>query len=136
MHNETVFSAYILANAGYDVWMFNFRGNTYSRKHKTLNPNKDVSYWNFSVHEMGYYDVAGGIDYILNVTKQEKLILVGHSMGGSAGLILCSTRPEYNNKIRLFINLAPVTSIKHALSPVLQLTLHTIPPITVSTYLL
>lgn len=40
---------YFLADANYDVWLANTRGTIYSRKHKCLNPNKDRSYWEFSL---------------------------------------------------------------------------------------
>jgi len=38
----------MLANAGYDIWLGNNRGNKHSRHHQTLNPDKDKSFWNFT----------------------------------------------------------------------------------------
>lgn len=38
--------AYLLANAGFDVWLGNVRGNTYSRAHVSLSPN-DKKFWQF-----------------------------------------------------------------------------------------
>lgn len=115
MCTKILIAAYLLANAGYDVWMLNFRGTYYSRKHKQLDSNKNATYWNFSIDELGYYDVAASIDYVLNKTKQDKIYLAGYSMGSCASLILLSQRPEYNHKVRFFINFAPLAYSKRGL---------------------
>ncbi|EFA02251.1 lipase 1 [Tribolium castaneum] len=107
---------YILADSGYDVWLFNTRGNVYSRKHKSLDPDRDAEYWNFGIEEMGYYDLPVTIDYILNITNQKDLFYLGHSIGSSTGFITCSLRPEYNSKIRLFMALGPLAHIRHPLN--------------------
>ena len=41
----------------------------------------DPSYWSFSFDEMGKYDIPANLDFIISVTKAEKISYVGHSMG-------------------------------------------------------
>lgn len=48
IHYSDVAPAFVAARAGYDVWMNNSRGNTYSRKHLMWDPDVDkTEYWNF-----------------------------------------------------------------------------------------
>jgi len=113
--------AYLLADAGYDVWMGNARGNTYSRKHVSLSPSNGA-FWDFSWHEMGTKDLPAVIDYILRTTGSEQIFYAGHSMGTTMFYVLCSERPEYNSKIRAMFSLAPIAFMSHMQSPLIQLT--------------
>ncbi|KAJ8727885.1 hypothetical protein PYW08_016270 [Mythimna loreyi] len=100
--------AYLLAEAGYDVWLGNARGNYYSRNHRSLDPDGILqNFWRFSWDEIGNHDLPAFIDYILEKTGQEKLHYIGHSQGGTTFLVLNSLRPEYNQKFLSFQGLAP-----------------------------
>lgn len=92
--------------------MLNARGNTFSRNHTTLNPN-DIQFWQFSWHEIGFYDLPAAIDFILAKTIQKNIICVGHSQGGSVLAVLLSDRPEYNEKISSVHLMAPAIILKH-----------------------
>ncbi|CAD6231467.1 GSCOCG00001423001-RA-CDS [Cotesia congregata] len=92
---------------GYDVWIGNVRGNSYCRSHQELSTS-DRDFWKFSYHEIAIFDVAEMIDYVLNETNEKSLTYIGHSMGSTVSLVLLSEKPEYNEKIKLLFNLAPV----------------------------
>ncbi|KAH8271822.1 hypothetical protein KR044_007045, partial [Drosophila immigrans] len=111
---------YFLYDAGYDVWMGNVRGNRYSRGHAKLNPNTDKSYWSFSWHEIGFYDLPAMIDAVLAKTGFSKLSYIGHSQGTTSFFVMASTRPEYNAKVHVMQALAPVAFMSHVKAPLLS----------------
>lgn len=104
-----------LADDGYDVWLANCRGNTYSRKHISMS-SKQRAFWNFSLHEVGKYDLPASIDYVLSISKTSQLHYVGYSMGSCVFFIMASERPEYQPKIRSQISLAPVAFLSNTRS--------------------
>ena len=65
------------------------------------------------MHEIALYDISTTINYILKATNQPNIIYVGHSMGTTMSLILLSTKPEFNKKIRLVVNMASVGNWKN-----------------------
>lgn len=99
-------------NLGYDLWIGNARGNTFSRNHTTLNPD-EPQFWTFSWHQIGVYDLPAMIDYILSHTGQDKLIYIGHSQGVTSMFVLLSKRPEYNKKIIILHAIAPPIIMKY-----------------------
>ena len=104
---------YLLADQGYDVWLFNSRGNIYSNKHVKW---KDSSseFWNFGLHESAIFDYLATIDYILEKTNQKSLYFVGYSMGTTQFFMLMSEFPEYNAKIKMAFLLAPAAIVENA----------------------
>ncbi|XP_006147666.1 lipase member K [Tupaia chinensis] len=113
--------AFLLADMGYDVWLGNSRGNTWSRKHLKLSP-KSPEYWAFSMDEMAKYDLPATIDFILKKTGQQRLYYVGHSQGTTIAFIAFSTNPELAKRIKIFFALAPVVTVKYTQNPMKKLT--------------
>jgi pimeloyl-ACP methyl ester carboxylesterase len=79
-HKPEVAPAFVLARAGYDVWLGNNRGSRFSQTHQTLDPKKK-EYWQFTWEELGTKDTPAVMDYILKQTGASKLNYIGHSEG-------------------------------------------------------
>ncbi|NXO87959.1 LIPM Lipase, partial [Sitta europaea] len=106
---------FVLADAGFDVWLGNSRGDTWSLKHKTLKPCQK-EFWQFSFDEIGKYDIPAELNFIMNKTGQKDVFYIGHSEGTTAGFIAFCTYPDLSRKIKAFFALAPVATITHATS--------------------
>ncbi|XP_059487749.1 lipase 3-like [Neocloeon triangulifer] len=113
--------AYILNEQGYDVWMGNARGNTYSRNHVSLSPASS-KFWQYTFNECGMFDLPAEIDYVLETTNYTQLTYIGHSMGTTMFWVLASTRPEYNAKIKQMHALSPVAFMKNVKTPIRLIT--------------
>lgn len=111
---------FLLADAGFDVWIGNSRGNTWSRKHVSLDP-KQKKYWQFSHDELAKKDLPAVINFITKTTGQEQIFYVGHSQGTTIAFMAFSTMPELASKIKMFFALAPVATVGLTKSPMAKL---------------
>jgi len=108
---------FLLSDAGYDVWLGNFRGNMYSRNHTSLDPDKEP-FWRFSWDQMGQFDLPAMLLYVRELTGLQKIFYVGHSMGTTAFWVMVNRHPEMNRMIELMVGMAPVASSTNMYSPI------------------
>ncbi|KAK9831388.1 hypothetical protein WJX81_000112 [Elliptochloris bilobata] len=106
---------FMLADAGFDVWMGNSRGNTYSQRHINLEISSDA-FWSFSWDEMAAYDLPASIAHALAVSNASKLAYVGHSQGSTIGLAALASQPALAAKISVGVLMAPVMHLAHCSS--------------------
>ncbi|XP_055618888.1 lipase 1-like [Toxorhynchites rutilus septentrionalis] len=112
--------AYLLAERGYDIWIGNARGTRYSRKHERISVN-DPQFWDFTFHEIGFYDVPALVDYVLERTRARKVHYIGFSQGAMTVFIAFSQRPEVNEKIVQVQALSPAVYMNRSQSSVIRL---------------
>jgi len=106
-----------LAEAGYDVWLGNYRGNTYSRAHASLDPGSK-EFWRFSWDEMAKYDLPAMLNFVLEHTGKEKIYYIGHSMGTTTYMAMDSYYESFADRVELAVFLAPVAFMDNMESPI------------------
>jgi len=110
--------AFILVDAGYDVWLGNSRGTVYSREHKTMDPDKDKVFWKYTWQDMAEKDLPAIINYTLDHTTYQQVHYIGHSQGCLIALTaLSDDKHRLAGKIASFQGLAPVFKLKHLSDP-------------------
>ncbi|KAI9777962.1 MAG: cholesterol esterase [Geoglossum umbratile] len=87
----------------------NNRGNKYSKK-SINHPPTSLAFWNFSMDEFAFYDIPDSISYILSTTSQASLSYIGFSQGTAQAFATLSIHPGLNDKVDVFIALAPAMS--------------------------
>lgn len=127
--------AFELANQGYDVWMGNSRGSTYSLNHTKYDYQHDWRYWDFSFHEIGLYDLPAQIDYILAKRRRQSLAYIGHSQGNLAMFLLQSFQPQWAQKVKPFIAMAPIAFIPNVYFGAIRLLIKALSPVLTPTSL-
>ena len=73
-----------MMEAGYDVWLGNFRGSVYSLEHENLSSESDTAYWDFSWAEIGLYDLPAMVGYIYEKANERDVTYIGSSQATTA----------------------------------------------------
>jgi lysosomal acid lipase/cholesteryl ester hydrolase len=117
--------AFVLADAGYDVWLMNARGSTQSRNASYLNPDDPATsaqYWRFSFDEMARCDLPATLSKIedqMTGPGRPRISVIGHSQGGTIILAALASQPLLADRLDKIILMAPVAFASHLESLVL-----------------
>lgn len=105
---------------GYDVWLGNNRGNIYSRYHLDYDVSQEkeyIKFFDFSFYEMAKYDQPAMVNGILNFLDNDQyqdLTYIGYSQGTTQMFTaLAHNFGQLQDKVNLFIALAPVVRLDH-----------------------
>lgn len=74
-----------LVDEGYDVWLANRRGTLYSQKHLVHKPYQE-QFWDFSLDEPILHDIPALVEYIISISGETKVSLLGFSQGSAESL--------------------------------------------------
>ncbi|KND03359.1 uncharacterized protein SPPG_02402 [Spizellomyces punctatus DAOM BR117] len=109
--------AFVLADAGFDVWLANSRGTVSSRRHRHWQSPEEAmfhsQYWKYvGLDEMAKFDVPAVVNYVCETTGWNKVAYLGYSQGTAQMFMSLSVSEEMNEKVAIFVGLAPALKPK------------------------
>uniref|UniRef100_T1JVP3 Lipase n=1 Tax=Tetranychus urticae TaxID=32264 RepID=T1JVP3_TETUR len=108
LFNSPAALGFLLANLGYDVWIINVRGTSYSTNHTHLDPEgNNPEFWDYSFYEIGIYDVTATVEHIKNETGFEKIIVIAFSQGTLQMITQMSLMPWFQDNYDIVILATP-----------------------------
>jgi len=124
VNDEAQAPGLLIANAGYDVWLSNNRGNKYATGHVNSaqynSSDSESKFWYFSWQEMSLYDLPAGLKYISEYTGS-LVDYAGHSEGSTIMFAALARRdPTVLKYLGKFIALAPAVFLEHSTSKLVQ----------------
>ncbi|EFJ19517.1 hypothetical protein SELMODRAFT_110855 [Selaginella moellendorffii] len=106
---------YILADAGYDVWLGNTRTTSFSYGHVSYR-RSDQGFWDWSMDELSRYDLSAMIKHTYAVTGRQ-IKFIGYSEGTQAAFAAFS-QGQLVEYIEKAVMLAPIAYLHHFTSPI------------------
>ena len=101
---------FALVDLGFDVWLGNNRGNKYSKKSAKYASNLQEFWNNLASDEFARHDIPDSISYILSITEARSIGCISFSQGSAQGFAALSANPQLDQKVNVFIALAPTMS--------------------------
>ncbi|KAH7447972.1 hypothetical protein KP509_01G130100 [Ceratopteris richardii] len=105
---------FLLADAGFDVWVGNVRGTRWSHGHVSL-PKTAKEFWDWSFDELAMSDLPAMLDLIYSETKMQ-IYYVGHSQG-TIMAFAAFTNPKVVNRLGAAALLSPIAFLANITSP-------------------
>ncbi|CAL1711186.1 unnamed protein product [Somion occarium] len=93
---------FVLVELGYDVWLGNNRGNKYSKKSIYHDPHS-TKFWDYSIDNFAWNDIPDSID-----------------QGTAQAFAALSIHPPLNQRVNVFIALAPAMSPAGLAAPIID----------------